>query len=167
MSAQTETTTRCECPRCRAHDAGEAGPYTPADFRRLFGVVNEPEPVELPPHLIELGVEVDAAADGYDAATRSLAEALRAQAKAKTDPRVTHLRTADDDAVTDARRTLEEVEAILAAARAAYHAARQAETLRVARESYDADQAAAAAKGEAERTVRRSRLLGGGKRSKR
>lgn len=65
---KSEASERCDCGRCHAHATGQFGPYSPRQFTELFGVVNEPAPVEVDPALAALGIEVDAALERYDQA---------------------------------------------------------------------------------------------------
>lgn len=159
-SPEPAVTPRCSCRRCAAHDAGERGPFTSADFVRLFGVANEPAPVEVPVELAALGIALDVARERYEAARRDWSTARRRAASAESaQSRHTGLPSAAERQELKEARAEEEVamdetaEAgeALERAQVAYNTlARQlADEATVA--AYAADQAAQAAEREASR----------------
>lgn len=127
------TTARCDCPRCRNHDVGRRGPYTPTEFVEVFGVVNEPAPVEVPVELVELGIAADAVEVSVNNARRLVEDALATYS---------NLRDADPakqealDAVGVARSIYEEESARLTVARAAYNDAQNRITTEKAYSEY-------------------------------
>lgn len=156
----------CGCGHCRAHASGRTGPYTPADFIELFGVVNEPAPVEVPAELAELGIEVDVALARYDRAKSAWEESLVALGAVRQEGAIVvrygvpvHVQ-GDPDAVREAdeearaaKALLDEVGDDLSRARAAYNDARRRLTTQRLTEEYAADQAAQAAERAAARNV--------------
>lgn len=144
------TVARCACPKCRNHDTGRRGPYTPAEFIEAFGVVNEPPPVEVPVELVELGI----AAYGIEVSV-NIARRLVEDAVAN----YTSLRDSDPakqlalDAVNTARGVYEEEAARLTEARAAYNAVQNRITTEKAYAEYTETLAAQAAAIDARQQV--------------
>lgn len=157
----SETTTTeeagCTCGRCRAHAAGKFGPYSSKDFLELFGVANEPSPLEVPEELAVLGIEVDLAVDRRERAFATWQEAMVAEGTARANRsadagsgKQAALTAASED-VAIARGVLEDEDARLSAVRASYNSlARRLSDQRVA-EAYATDQAAQAAQRQARR----------------
>lgn len=127
----------CGCARCRAHAADQFGPYTPREFVELFGVANEPGPVEVPAELAALGIELDAALERRERAFGAWSDAMR--------------RGADE---AEARAVLEDEDERLGAARVAYNDLARRLSERRTMEEYAADQAEQAAQREAARAAR-------------
>lgn len=142
---------RCGCTKCRAHDEGRFGPYSPREFSALFGAVNEPGPVEVPSELVELGLAADAAASARDGVAVRIADAVLARYRLA--PADVAGRDAADAALEDLVGLLEGEDQRLAVARAAYNdAARRVSVARAARE-YAESVEARRVEAEAEREV--------------
>lgn len=148
----TDPAARCDCSRCRAHDAGHRGRvFTPREFTEIIGAVNEPPPVDLPAELVELGIELDAAQGNYDIAKCLLEDAHanwvglpeRDPAKAVAE---SAFEAAKDELHREGRR--------VSAARMAYNAASTRITTQRDFDEYQATVAAQAAAKEAERVAR-------------
>ena len=153
---------RCDCARCRAHDGGHSGPFTPQEFVELFGVVAQGPVLEVPEELAALGIEVDVAAESYELAVGRLQAAVTAEANASSSRGGQNLLSAAAE-VSAARSALDEEADRLSAARVAYNDL--AERLSRARTAaaYAADQQAQAVARTANRarqgTPRRSGRL--------
>ena len=165
---------RCDCPRCTAHAAGERGPFTSQDFVRLFGVVNEPAPVEVPAELAALGIAVDVARQRYEvtlgewsAASRRAAIAESAQSRHTGTPSPAERQAAadagDEEAAT--KDELTEAGEVLERAQVAYNSLARRLQDRAAMEAYRLEQEGLAAEREAARVARKTSARRGGLRA--
>jgi hypothetical protein len=159
-SPEPAVTPRCSCARCAAHAAGERGPFTPADFVRLFGYANEPAPVEVPAELAALGIAVDVARERYEAAGRDWSTARRRVASAEAAqsrntgmPSAAERQEMDDARAEEdaAKDEMEEAGAALERAQVAYNALARLLQDGATVAAYAADQAAQAAERDAAR----------------
>ena len=165
---------RCGCPRCAAHAAGERGPFTSRDFVRLFGVVNEPAPVEVPAELATLGIAVDVARQRYEAAQAEWSAASRRAAIAESAqshhtgmPSPAERQAAADagEEVAAAKDELTEAGEVLDRAQVAYNSLARRLQDRATVEAYRIEQEGLAAAREAARLARKTSARRGGLRA--
>jgi hypothetical protein len=62
------------CRYCKMLEAGASGPFTPAQFVEVFGVVNQPEPRDRSPELVDAENTRDGAQSQYEAANQAVAD---------------------------------------------------------------------------------------------